>query len=63
MPVIDLKMYEGRTTEQKREFAAKVTELAVDVLKAPPEAVTVTIQEFKRENWAVAGKLSCDPEE
>ena len=60
MPVINLQMYEGRSTDQKREFARKVTDLAVDVLNCPPEAVTVVIDEYKKENWASAGVLSSD---
>ncbi|MCL2462180.1 MAG: 4-oxalocrotonate tautomerase [Defluviitaleaceae bacterium] len=60
MPVINLKMYEGRTTDQKREFAKKVTDLSVEVLKCPPEAVTVIIDEYKDENWASAGRLHSD---
>ncbi|MCL2351479.1 MAG: 4-oxalocrotonate tautomerase [Firmicutes bacterium] len=60
MPIINLKMYDGRTVEQKREFVRRVTDLSAEVLKCPPEAVTVVIDEYRHENWAQAGTLTSD---
>jgi len=57
MPIITLKMSQGRTVEQKQKFAEAVTQSAVDILKVKPEWVTVLIEEYPRENWATEGTL------
>ena len=57
MPVINVKMYSGRTQEQKREFAKRITEVTTDVLKIPAEAVTIILDEYDKSNWASGGKL------
>lgn len=60
MPHIDVKMLEGRTVEQKRQFVAAVTMAAVNILQTPAESLTVAIQEYPRENWGSAGVLYSD---
>ncbi len=60
MPHIDVKMLEGRSLDQKRDFVAAVTAAAVDILKISPESVTIAIQEYPRENWGLAGVLYSD---
>ena len=57
MPIINLKMVKGRTVQQKQEFIEKVTSLAVEILDVQKEWVTVTIDEYERENWATDGML------
>jgi|GEM_PF-103964 len=57
MPFINLKMAKGRTEAQKQEFAAKATALAAEVLQVKPEWVTIIIDEYERENWAIDGEL------
>ena len=61
MPTLKVEMYEGRTNEQKRAFAEKVTVLASETLGGAPEAVQVIFDEIKKENWATGGKLASDP--
>ena len=60
MPTINVQLFEGRTTEQKRAFVQAVTVAACTTLGCEPTAVDVIIQEVKRENWATAGKLWSD---
>ena len=60
MPIISVKMAKGRTVDQKRAFAEKVTALAVETLDVRPEWVTVVFDEYDRENWATGGKLHSD---
>ncbi|HPR94665.1 MAG TPA: 4-oxalocrotonate tautomerase [Syntrophomonadaceae bacterium] len=60
MPFINVKMLEGRTTEQKRELAEVLTRETVRILNVKPEAVELVIDEYPRENWAFAGKLYSD---
>ena len=60
MPTINVQLFEGRTTEQKREFAAAVTEVTCRTLGCKPEAVDIIFQDVKREDWASGGKLASD---
>jgi 4-oxalocrotonate tautomerase len=61
MPLIHVSLFEGRTLEQKREFAVAVTADAVRVLKCPPESVDVIFEDVKKADWASGGKLASDP--
>ncbi len=62
MPVIEVKMFAGRTNEQKRQLAAKITEATVEVLGVKPEAVRVIFYDVPKENWAVAGETIAEKE-
>ena len=55
MPLITVSMYPGRSQEQKRLFAEKITDLAVEILKTKPEHVIVVFDENSQENWYLAG--------
>lgn len=56
MPLIEVTMIEGRTTEQKAALIAKLTDAAVEAVGAPIETIRVCIREIPGENWGVAGK-------
>ena len=56
MPLIKVSLYPGRSQQQKDEFAAAVTESAVDILKTKKEHVIVVFDENHKENWFLAGK-------
>jgi 4-oxalocrotonate tautomerase len=60
MPVINVQLLEGRTTEQKRAFVKAVTEAICLTLDCSPQSVNVIIQDVRREDWATAGKLWSD---
>jgi 4-oxalocrotonate tautomerase len=60
MPTINVQMYAGRTTEQKRAFVKAVTDATCASLGCKPEAVDIIIQDVKKEDWATAGKLRSD---
>jgi 4-oxalocrotonate tautomerase len=60
MPRLIVQQIEGRTVEQKRELARRLTEVAVDVLNVDPETVTVFIEEVPPENFARGGVLALD---
>ena len=55
MPIIEVKMLEGRTPEQKTRLSRDLTEVAVRVLEVRPEAVRVIIQEIPPAHWSVGG--------
>lgn len=48
-------MLEGRTVEQKQALIKEVTETVVKTTGAKQEAVTVVIEEMKKENYGLAG--------
>ncbi|WP_300040159.1 tautomerase family protein [Methanospirillum sp.] len=60
MPAIQITMAEGRTPEQKRAVAKRVTEVLVQELGVSPDAVTVYIYEIGRDHIAKAGILMSD---
>lgn len=60
MPVVHIRMLEGRTVEQKKQLTEAITRAMVDVAQAKPEAVTIIIDDYPRTNWAKAGKLMAD---
>lgn len=60
MPTVQIEMLEGRTTEQKRELAKKVTQAVMESVNVPADAVKVIIREMKKENYAEGGVLRCD---
>jgi 4-oxalocrotonate tautomerase len=53
-------MLKGRTVEQKRKIAARITDAMVEDGKAAKEAVVVTFIEVTREDYASAGVLLAD---
>ena len=57
MPFINVKMLKGRTKEQKQELAARITDAIVDICGSPRDGTMVVIEEFDRDQWAVAGTL------
>jgi 4-oxalocrotonate tautomerase len=60
MPIVQIEMLEGRNLDQKREMVKGVTEVLVNTLKCPPEAVHIIIREMKLENVAENGSLFLD---
>jgi 4-oxalocrotonate tautomerase len=62
MPVIEVKMFAGRTNEQKSQLARRFTEVTVDTLGVKPEAVRVIIYDIPKENYAVAGETIAERE-
>jgi 4-oxalocrotonate tautomerase len=60
MPLVTIKIMEGRTLEQKRGMAKDVTEAIVKNIGCPASAVHIDILEMKAENYAQGGKLFSD---
>ncbi|MFH0967721.1 MAG: 2-hydroxymuconate tautomerase [Methanobacteriota archaeon] len=60
MPVVQITLAEGRTPEQKRAVAEKVTEVLVRELNTPADTVTILIYELGKDHIAKAGKLLSD---
>ena len=60
MPLVTIKLIEGRNIEQKRGMAKDVTEAIVKNVGCPPTAVQIEIVDLKPENLAQGGKLFSD---
>jgi 4-oxalocrotonate tautomerase len=60
MPLVIVKMLEGRSVEQKRRLAREITDVVVKFTGAPEDQVDVIIEDHPRENWAKAGTLFSD---
>ena len=60
MPLIIVKMLEGRSVEQQRRLVREMTDVVVKFTGAPEEQVDVIIEDYARENWAKAGVLFSD---
>jgi len=63
MPVIEVKMFAGRTDEHKRRLARRITEATMEVLGVKAEAVRVIFYDVPKENWAVAGETIAEREQ
>lgn len=60
MPYVTVKMLEGRTEEQKKALAEKVTTVVSETTGAPEENIVVFIEEMSKNHYAVGGKRLSD---
>jgi 4-oxalocrotonate tautomerase len=60
MPLIQVTMLQGRTADQKRKIAARITDAMVEEAKASREAIVVTFIEVSKESYASGGVLIAD---
>jgi len=60
MPLVQITMLTGRTTEQKRKLAQRITDVVVEEAGARREAVVVAFHEVLKENYASGGVLIAD---
>jgi 4-oxalocrotonate tautomerase len=60
MPIIQVNLIEGRTTDQKRTLVAEVTQAVVKSLNCKPEDVRIMLNDMAKHDYAVAGALVAD---
>jgi len=60
VPVVNIKMVEGRTVEQKRALVEGVTKAVNEAVGAPYENIMVLIEDVPLTNVAKAGVLFSD---
>jgi 4-oxalocrotonate tautomerase len=60
VPLIVVKMLEGRSVEQKRRLVREMTTVVTKYTGAPEEQVDVIIEDYPKENWAKGGVLFYD---
>ncbi|HLW87844.1 MAG TPA: 2-hydroxymuconate tautomerase [Terriglobales bacterium] len=60
MPLVQITMLSGRTVDQKRKIAQRITDVMVEEARAQREAVVVTFHEVSKESYASGGVLVAD---
>ena len=60
MPHVEITLVKGRTLEQKRKVAARVTDVLMEEAGAKREDTTVAFVEVDRESFAHGGTLVVD---
>lgn len=58
MPIIEIHLLEGRSTEQKRAVSAGVTDALVAALNVRREQVRILIHEVGPEDFSIAGETA-----
>ena len=56
MPLVQITLARGRTSEQLAALGEKVTAAVADAVSAPPESVRVVVTECEPEHWFVGGE-------
>jgi len=59
MPVVIVEMWEGRTTEQKKQLVEGITS-SFERIGTPRDALQIILRDIPKHNWAIAGKLSSE---
>lgn len=60
MPDVHITMLEGRSLDQKRKLAERITKVMVEEAGAKPESTHIVFIEVPRTNFAVSGGLISD---
>ena len=60
MPIINVKLLEGRTDEQLKNLVTEVTHAVEKTTVANKEAIHVVIEEMKKSHYAVGGVRKSD---
>lgn len=60
MPVVQIHLIEGRSTEQKRALVKSVTDAVCESIAVPAGSVHIMLTDMKREDYADAGVLHLD---
>jgi 4-oxalocrotonate tautomerase len=60
MPMVQITMLEGRTAEQKRKVAQRITDALVEEIGARREGIMIAFHEVSKESYASGGVLMVD---
>jgi 4-oxalocrotonate tautomerase len=60
MPLVQITMLTGRTADQKRKLAQRITDAMVEEAGARREAIVVAFHEVSKESYASGGVLMAD---
>lgn len=57
MPIIEIKMFEGRSRKQKEALARRITEVVCEAAGTTEDHVWITFSDYHKSDWAIAGEL------
>jgi len=60
MPMVQITMLAGRTVDQKRKIAKRITDALVEEAGARREGIVVAFNEVSKESYASGGELMID---
>jgi len=60
MPMVQVTLLEGRTADQKRKIAKRITDALVEEAGARREGIVITFHEVLKESYASGGELIID---
>lgn len=60
MPIINVKLLEGRSDEQLKDLVTEVTHAVEKTTDANKEAIHVVIEEMRKDHYAVGGVRKSD---
>ena len=60
MPLVTIKILEGRTLDQKRKMSKAVCDAICETLQVDPSKVRIDIQNMANEDYSIGGKLIID---
>jgi 4-oxalocrotonate tautomerase len=60
MPLVQITMLAGRTADQKRRVAKRITDVLVEEAGARREGIVVAFHEVSKESYASGGELMAD---
>lgn len=60
MPLVQITMLAGRTADQKRKIAKRITEVLVEEAEARREGIVISFHEVSKESYASGGELMVD---
>jgi len=60
MPMVQIALLEGRTTDQKRKIAKRITDVLVEEAGTRREAIVIAFHEVSKESYASGGELIID---
>jgi 4-oxalocrotonate tautomerase len=60
MPMVQVTLLQGRSVEQKRKIAQRITDALVEEAAAAREAVMIAFHEVAKESYASGGVLIAD---
>lgn len=60
MPVVTVDWVAGRTADQKRDLAARISTAVAEVGGIDPAGVWVIFNDVAKEDWAIGGRLAAD---
>jgi 4-oxalocrotonate tautomerase len=58
VPILRVEIWSGRNEELKKSLAKALTDVMVEKVGCPAQAVTIIFDEVPKENWVIGGQ-SC----